>query len=27
VLEHSAHISHLEEPETYLRAMRGFLSD
>jgi proline-specific peptidase len=25
VLEHSAHISHLEEPETYLRAMRGFL--
>jgi proline-specific peptidase len=27
VLEHSGHISHLEEPETYLRAMRGFLSD
>jgi proline iminopeptidase len=26
VLEHSGHISHLEEPETYLRAMRGFLS-
>ena len=26
VLEHSAHISHLEEPETYLRAMRAFLS-
>ena len=25
VLEHSAHISHLEEPETYLRAMREFL--
>jgi proline-specific peptidase len=25
VLEHSAHISHLEEPETYLRAVRGFL--
>ena len=26
VLEHSGHISHLEEPETYLRAMREFLS-
>lgn len=25
VLEHSAHISHLEEPETYVRAVREFL--
>jgi proline-specific peptidase len=26
VLEHSGHVSHLEEPETYLAVVRGFLA-
>jgi proline iminopeptidase len=26
VLEHSGHVSHLEEPETYLAAVRDFLA-
>jgi pimeloyl-ACP methyl ester carboxylesterase len=27
VFEHSSHLPHLEEPEAYLQALRGFVHD